>query len=147
MKQKDGGSNQGKGSPSYTPAQKLALKKASKNRTDKYGNSGFGETKSGVTAKDMAKINKGRDRFDQKMPIDQMITPRGNVRGYMGVYDDPAKARAAAKAVAQKANRMDGFGAGKPRPKESDRMVERSSNVSEYMYDESTRKKMKRQGK
>jgi hypothetical protein len=37
-----------------------------------------------------------------------------------------------------------GFGAGKPRPKESDRMVERSSNVSEYMYDESTRKKMNR---
>jgi len=34
MKQKDGGSNQGKGSPSYTAAQKLALKKANKNRDD-----------------------------------------------------------------------------------------------------------------
>ena len=34
MKQKDGGSNQGKGSPSYTAAQKLALKRANKNRDD-----------------------------------------------------------------------------------------------------------------
>jgi hypothetical protein len=84
-------------SPSKKPAPKKTDPRASSNRTDKYGNQGMGETKSGVTAKDMAKINKGRDKFDKKMPIDQMITPRGNVRGYMGVYDDPAKARAAAK--------------------------------------------------
>jgi hypothetical protein len=75
---------------------------AAKNRKDKYGLSGFGETKAGVTAKDMAKINKGRGKFDKKMPIEEMITPRGNVRGYMGVYDNPAKAKAAAAAKMKK---------------------------------------------
>ena len=44
MKQKDGGSNQGKGSPFLTAAQKLAMKKASKNRTDAAGRSGMGES-------------------------------------------------------------------------------------------------------
>jgi hypothetical protein len=71
------------------------------------------------------------------------------------VWKDARDAAAKKDAIAGRkanANRTDaagrsGFGAGKPRPKESDRMVERSSNVSEYMYDESTRKKMKRQGK
>lgn len=85
-------------SSKLTESQKKNLAASAKIRTDRYGLSGMGETKSGVTAKDMAKINKGRDKFDKKMPIDQMITPRGNVRGYMGVYDDPAKARAAAAA-------------------------------------------------
>lgn len=75
-------------SSKLTPAQQLAMKKANRNRTDKYGSSGFGETKSGVTAKDMAVINKGRSKRDLKMPIYEMITPRGNVRGYMGVYDN-----------------------------------------------------------
>jgi hypothetical protein len=80
------------------PAKKMAAPKPlAPKRTDRYGNSGMGETKSGVTAKDMAKINKGKDKFDKKMPIDQMVTPRGNVRGFMGVYDNPAKSRAAAK--------------------------------------------------
>jgi hypothetical protein len=79
-----------------TEAQLKSMAKANRNRTDSYGLSGFGETKAGVTAKDMAKINKGKDKFDRKMPIEQMITPRGNVRGVMGVYNDPAKARAAA---------------------------------------------------
>jgi hypothetical protein len=84
------------GSSKMTPAQQRAMASANKNRKDKYGLSGFGETKAGVTAKDMAKINKGRGKFDKKMPIEEMITPRGNVRGYMGVYDNPAKAKAAA---------------------------------------------------
>jgi hypothetical protein len=47
MKQKDGKS---KGSPSYTAAQKLAMKKAGKNRTDKYGESGSGQSKAGAVA-------------------------------------------------------------------------------------------------
>lgn len=73
-----------------------------------------------------------------------MKQPNPNPKNALPIKDYPAKALAKKKANRTDAAGRSGFGATK---KESNRMFERNSNVSEYMYDESTRKKMKRQGK
>lgn len=74
MKQKDG-SGQGKGSPSYTASQKLAIKKANKKRIDYSESSGFGDSATarikdsfpyGISRADRATLNDpNQDRADK----------------------------------------------------------------------------------
>jgi hypothetical protein len=67
-------------SSKLTPSQKKNLAASAKNRTDRYGNSGMGETKSGVMKKDLKALAKE----NKKLPKDSQgfassFTARGNI--------------------------------------------------------------------
>ena len=95
MKQKDG-SGQGKGSPSYTAAQKLAMKKAGKKRTDYSGSSGFGDSATahikdsfpyGISRADIASLddpnqNRADKRFKEAMAAGSKRNVSQTAKGY-----------------------------------------------------------------
>lgn len=67
-------------SSKLTASQKATLAASAKNRTDRYGNSGMGETKSGVMKKDLQALAKE----NKKLPKDSQgfassFTERGNI--------------------------------------------------------------------
>ena len=79
-------------SSKLTPSQKKNIAASAKIRTDRYGNSGMGETKSGVMKKDLKALAKE----NKKLPKDSQgfassFTARGNINeihfgpGFMGL--------------------------------------------------------------
>jgi hypothetical protein len=84
-----------------TEAQLKSMAKANRNRTDSFGQSGFGETKAGVTAKDMAKANKGLMWWERSQAT--RTDARGNVLESRSNYDASTQKRLARE---QEARRM-----------------------------------------
>ena len=87
-------------SSKLTASQKKNLAASAKMRTDRYGSSGMGETKAGVTAKEMAKANKGRKPWE--MLDAERTNARGTVMTAVSRYDSSTQRQMAAAAAKKK---------------------------------------------
>ena len=139
-------------SRNLTAREKYAILLANTDRTDAAGRTGMGESSSSyitgprgdnrarseAAAAYRAAYGPGDIRTDGR------IGQRAYDKTYKGAQDYASKRK---QEMFKRGQDIKNQKFSPAKELESDRMVERSSNMSEYMYDESTRKKMKRQGK
>jgi hypothetical protein len=134
------------------PIKALAKKKAAK-RTDAAGRSGMGESSSSyITGPrgDNRARSSAAAAYNKAEAAAKPTSRRGETgqaaydKTYKGAQDYASKRK---QEMFKRGQDIKNQKFSPAKELESNRMVERSSNVSEYMYDESTRKKMKRQGK